>query len=90
MGSFLVEPPWSGILMQACLLSLFLLCGNAFFNKKLRRYLETADKEIAQQVERVEESGWEAVQLMNGIKHKNHYEGLPEEVKKKSLFGKFE
>ncbi|MBQ9094751.1 MAG: hypothetical protein IJY53_00250 [Akkermansia sp.] len=54
------------------------------------RYLETADKEIAQQVERVEESGWEAVQLMNGIKYKNHYEGLPEEVKKKSLFGKFE
>ena len=71
--------------MLACLLSLFLLCGNAFFNKKLRRYLETADKEIAQQVERVEERGWEAVQLMNGIKHKNHYEGLPEEVKRRAF-----
>lgn len=87
VGSFFVETPWSGILMFGGLVSLFLLALNATLNKKLRRYLESEDKKIELQDE---EPGWEAIQLMNGLKHKNHYKDLPQEVKEKSIFGKFE
>lgn len=87
VGCFLVSSPWAGYLLSGAVLSFLILLINSLFNRKLQRCLDAADKKMPKAPE---ESGWEAVSLMHGLKHKNHYENLPPEAKQKSLFGKFE
>lgn len=83
IGSLIVEPPWSGVLMLAVIAFFAMILLNMKFNKRLKRQLRKI-KPIPM------DSAAEANMLMNGLDHKNHYQGLPEAVRKKSMFGKLE
>lgn len=83
VGSFLVGPPWSGVLMIGAIIFFVLIVLNMKYNKKLRRHMSKL-KPVPL------DSAAEANALMKGLDHKNHYSNLPEEVREKSLFGKRE
>lgn len=83
VGSFLVDPPWSGVLMIGSIIFFVLIVLNMKYNKKLKRHMSKL-KPVPL------DSAAEANAQMKGLDHKNHYRDLPENVREKSLFGKRE
>lgn len=87
LAGFITPSPWSIILLAFGLFVFpFILYPLSLAYQKNGR--KSRKRHYEREQNQAEEPGWVAVQLMYGLKRKDHYKDLPPEVRAKSLFGK--